>query len=108
MNHTLAAEPLHFAWDNSIAPRLEIDAGETVTFGTWDAGGHFYTRESTAEDAERRASQPIRGHALTGPVAIRGAQPGQTLVIDILDVAPNDWGYTAFGPGRGLLPDDFS
>jgi acetamidase/formamidase len=105
--HSLPAENLHFAWDNSLPPVLEIDAGDTVTFQTWDASGHFYTPQSTGADVDRRSQLPRRGHALTGPIAVHGAQPGQTLVIDILDVAPAQWGFTAFGPGRGLLPDDF-
>ena len=106
--HHLPAEQLHFAWDNSLTPVLEIDPGDVVTFDTWDASGHFYTAESTSKDVDRRAQLPRRGHSLTGPVVVRGARPGNTLVIDILEVAPAKWGYTAFGPGRGLLPNDFA
>ncbi|PYO18874.1 MAG: hypothetical protein DMD85_20080, partial [Candidatus Rokuibacteriota bacterium] len=53
---------------------------------------------------------PFRGHPLTGPVKIRGAQPGDTLVIEILDVQPGaDFGWTSIRPGRGLLPEtDFA
>src|ERR1044071_4234580 len=105
--HLLGTERLHFAWDNSLAPVREIAAGDSVAVSTWDASGHFYTPESTSADADRRASLPRRGHALTGPIAIHGAKPGDTLVIDVLEVAPAQWGYTAFGPGRGLLADDF-
>ena len=104
-SRTLSAERLHFAWDNSLEPTLEIDSGDTVTFETWDAGGHAFTRDSTSADAA--VPRPMRGHALTGPVLVRGARPGDTLVVDILEVKPNDWGYTGFFPGRGLLPDDF-
>ena len=103
--HSLSAERLHFAWDNSLAPTLEIDPGDTVTIETWDAGGHTFTRESTSADAA--VPRPMRGHALTGPIAVHGARPGDTLVIDVLEVAPNSWGYTGFFPGRGLLPEDF-
>jgi len=103
--HTLSAERLHFAWDNSLAPTLEIDPGDTVTIATWDAGGHHFTHESTTADAA--VPGPMRGHALTGPIAVHGARPGDTLVIDILEVAPNSWGYTGFFPERGLLSEDF-
>lgn len=105
--HTLSAERLHFAWNNRLAPVLEIEPGDSVTFEMWDASGHFYTPASTGADVDRRRREPSRGHALTGPLAIHGARSGQTLVIDVLEVAPARWGYTAFGPGRGLLPDDF-
>jgi acetamidase/formamidase len=45
---------------------------------------------------------------LTGPLTVRGARAGSTLVVDVLDVRPAAWGYTTFSPGRGLLPDDFA
>jgi acetamidase/formamidase len=103
--HSLAAERLHFAWDNSLPPVLEIEAGDTVTIETWDANGHRYTPASKSTDII--PPKPFPGHALTGPIAVRGARPGDTLVVDVLEVRPDTWGWTAFGPGRGLLPDDF-
>jgi len=104
--HSLSAERLHFAWDNSFAPTLEVDSGDTVTVETWDAGGHTFTRSSTSADAA--VPRNATGHALTGPIAVRGARAGDTLVVDVLEVKPNDWGYTGFFPGRGLLPEDFT
>ena len=106
--HTLAAERLHFAWDNSLAPVVEIDPGDSVTCATWDASGHVVQRSWTSADAARRQPKPGVGHALTGPIAVHGARAGDTLVVEVLDVAPADWGFTMFSPGRGLLPDDFS
>jgi acetamidase/formamidase len=103
--HTLSAEKLHFAWDNSLTPTLEVDPGDTVTIETWDAGGHVLTRNSTSADVA--TPRPATGHALTGPIAVRDARPGDTLVVDVLEVEPNSWGYTGFFPDRGLLPDDF-
>jgi acetamidase/formamidase len=107
--HVLTAERLHFAWDNSLPPVLEVDPGDTVTIDTWDSSGHIIQRSFTSADAANRKPKPPGvGHALTGPIAVRGARPGETLVIDVLDVAPAEWGYTTFSPGRGLLPDDFT
>jgi acetamidase/formamidase len=102
---TLAAEQLHFAWDNSLAPVLEIEPGQAVSIETWDASGHFFTPDSTKDDVPK--PKPYAGHALTGPIAIRGAQPGDTLVVEVLDVAPAKWGWTVHGPRGGLLPEDF-
>jgi acetamidase/formamidase len=53
---------------------------------------------------------PFSGHPLTGPVRVRGARPGDTLVVEVLDVRPAlDFGWTAIRPGRGLLPEaDFA
>jgi acetamidase/formamidase len=50
----------------------------------------------------------VPGHMCTGPVAVNGARPGQVLQVDILAVDLHyDWGYTAFRPNRGALPNDF-
>jgi acetamidase/formamidase len=102
--HMLDAETVHHEWNNSIPPRLEIEPGDTVAFDTRDAADRFYSKTSTAEDVARRV---FRGHPLTGPVKVRGAHPGDTLVVEILEVAPAlDWGWTQIRPGRGLLPEE--
>ena len=98
----LGCETVHYAWDNSIAPRLEIDSGETVRFVCRDAFDGAYTRESATV-----VKRVFKGHPLTGPVAIRGARPGDVLQVDVLDLVPGDFGVTLFVPDRGLLPEDF-
>ena len=42
-----------------------------------------------------------------GPIAVDGAEPGDTLEIELLEVVPADWGWTAAIPGFGLLTDEF-
>jgi acetamidase/formamidase len=44
---------------------------------------------------------------LAGPVAVEGAEPGDTLEVEILALEPGEWGWTAMIPELGLLPDDF-
>ena len=44
---------------------------------------------------------------VNGPVEVAGAEPGDTLQVDLLDFTPADWGWTASIPGFGLLADDF-
>jgi acetamidase/formamidase len=106
--HKLDAQQVHREWNNALTPRLTIDSGDTVVFDTRDASDHYYSRTSTHPDVLARG--PFRGHPLTGPVSVRGAAPGDTLVIEILDVRPAlDFGWTAIRPGRGLLPEsDFA
>jgi acetamidase/formamidase len=106
--HRLDATQVHYEWNNALAPRLEIDPGDTVVFDTRDAADGFYSRSSTHADVLARG--PFRGHPLTGPVRVRGARPGDTLVVEVLDVRPRaDFGWTAIRPGRGLLPEsDFA
>ncbi|TCZ64078.1 acetamidase/formamidase family protein [Roseicella aquatilis] len=48
------------------------------------------------------------GHILTGPIAIEGAEPGDTLEVRIERIEPGaDWGYTMIAPLAGTLPEDF-
>ena len=50
----------------------------------------------------------VPGHILTGPIAVKGAAPGDVLEVDILDVQlRQDWGYNLIRPLAGTLPDDF-
>ena len=51
-------------------------------------------------------STSTRIHQISGPVAIRGAAPGDTLVIEIVTIQPADWGYSFVLPGFNLLKDD--
>lgn len=100
--HHLDASVVHYQWDNALAPRLVIDAGDTVVFETRDAADGFYDRGSGHDQVLQRVP---RGHPLTGPVKVRDAQPGDVLVVEILDVAPRgDFAWSNIRPGRGLLP----
>jgi acetamidase/formamidase len=47
-------------------------------------------------------------HILTGPIAVRGAEPGDTLEIRIKDIELTvDWGWNLIRPLRGTLPEDY-
>jgi acetamidase/formamidase len=45
---------------------------------------------------------------LTGPVAIKGAKPGDTLRVHVLNIQHKGWGWTSITPGLGVLPDRFA
>lgn len=104
--HRLTRDRVHHTWDNALPPLLTINPGDCVTFETRDASDGRVTRDMAADTPP--SSEPFRGHPLTGPVFIAGAEPGDTLVVEIIDLRPGEWGYTRFSPGRGLLPDDFA
>ena len=102
--HHLDDSVVQYAWDNAIPARLTIDPGDTVVFRTRDAADYFYKKSSTHADVMARG--PFRGHPLTGPVAVRGAEPGDVLAVDVLAMKPAlDFGFTNIRPGRGLLPE---
>jgi acetamidase/formamidase len=106
--HRLDATVVHHEWNNAIPARIVAEPGDTLVLDTRDASDGYYTAASTSRDTATRG--PFKGHPLTGPVAVRGARPGDVLVVDILDVrAAAPFGWTHIRPGRGLLPEaDFA
>ncbi|MCZ2822665.1 acetamidase/formamidase family protein [Modestobacter sp. VKM Ac-2977] len=94
---------LHGHWDPSLPPALTVEPGSTVRIGTLDSGWSTgpYTGADTAADLAERprhpAYDPAAGHALTGPVCVRGAEPGQVLAVRIDDVVPGAFGTTYCG-----------
>ena len=52
--HRLDRDVVHYVWDNSIPPRLEIDSGDTIVFQCRDAGDGFYHWESQPPDVLQR------------------------------------------------------
>ena len=104
--HRIHSDSASFVWDNSIAPVLEIESGETVELETADASGGQLTADSTPADVA--ALDFERVNPVTGPVFVRGAQPGDVLAIEILELRPHTWGWTAIIPGFGLLADEFT
>ena len=91
-------------WDNSIEPRLEIEPGDTVVFDCLEANGQIQPDWTVAEYQNVDRSKI---HALNGSVWIKGAEAGDALEIDILDMRHKGWGWSAHRPGMGLLPEDF-
>ena len=91
-------------WDNSIEPRLEIESGDTVVFDCQEPNGQIQPDWTVAEYENVDRS---RVHALNGSVWIKGAEPGDALEIDILDMRHKGWGWSAHRPGLGLLSEDF-
>src|SRR5437899_13075185 len=57
----------------------------------------------------QKVARQLGAHILTAPVAIKGAQPGQVLQVDIESIEVfYDWGYNSVRPLAGALPDDFA
>ncbi len=85
----------YFARD--LAPILTIDSGDTVRYRTLDAGWNSeppLSPETRHKQVDYRDPERDNGHALCGPIAIRGAQPGMTLEIHIHRVQPGSYGWT--------------
>jgi acetamidase/formamidase len=94
--------PTHRRWDVDIEPVLRVAPGDVVTAETEDFAGGQIVRDSTAADLPGLDFDRI--YPLAGPIAIEGAEPGDTLAIEILDFELPDWGWACIIPGYGLLP----
>ena len=95
----------HLAWDRSIPPVLTVGSGDVVTFDALDASNGQLTATSTTADLSTLAFDQV--DQVAGPIFVDGAQPGDTLQVELLSFEPADWGWTANIPGFGLLADEF-
>ncbi len=101
----VARDRWHLAWDNSLPPVETIQSGETVAFDLLDASCGQIGPDATVEDIG--ALDFSRLDQVNGPIYVKGAEPGDTLQVDFLDLQPAEWGWTAIIPGFGLLADEF-
>src|SRR5947209_3253027 len=98
-------DQFHLAWDNSIPPIATVASGDVVEIDALDASCGQLHAESTVDDI--RALDFGRVDQVNGPIAVDGAEVGDTLEIEMLDLQPAQWGWTASIPGFGLLAPDF-
>jgi acetamidase/formamidase len=108
-----APETVHWGYfDAALAPVLTVESGDTVTLSTVSGGPEVMPKGLAippALPAIHAAHKPkLPGHICTGPVAVRGARPGQVLEVRIQAIDLHyDWGYTYSAPQKGALPEDF-
>jgi acetamidase/formamidase len=95
----------HLVWDPAIDPVASIGSGDVVELDCLDASFGQLTAES--DHGSLAMLDFDRVDQVTGPVEVRGAAPGDTLQIELLEFEPANWGWTASIPGFGLLADDF-
>ena len=106
--HTIhvAREQWHLSWDHSIAPIARIQSGDTIAFDLLDASCGQIGPDATVEAI--RDLDFARVDQVDGPIYVEGAEPGDVLQVDLLELTPADWGWTAIIPGFGLLADEFT
>jgi acetamidase/formamidase len=98
--HALALEQrtLHGHFSCDLRPVLTIEPGDSVRFAvpnsSWllESGEKFVPRDPTID----------KGHALIGPIAVRGARAGQTLAVRVDDIRPGSWGVTYTKPPHAV------
>jgi acetamidase/formamidase len=103
--HYLHDESVHYKWDTENEPMRTVDSGDTVVVWTRDISDN-----QVGPDADASALINFdwdRAYPLTGPIGIRGAEPGDALKVEVLDIHTQGWGWTGVLPGFGLLVDEF-
>jgi acetamidase/formamidase len=107
--HTFGRVPIYYLTHSyrisSLPPVANIASGDTVSFTCLDASNGQITRTSTS--ASLRALDFSKLDQVNGPVYVTGAEEGDTLQVDVLEIETADWGWTALIPGFGLLADEF-
>jgi acetamidase/formamidase len=95
----------HGTWDRAIAPAIHIAPGDTIVVEMENASGGQLAHDSDL--AALKALDFSRINPVTGPIFVEGARPGDALVVEILELEVDAWGWTANIPGFGLLADRF-
>jgi formamidase len=101
----LAAEPHagHNRYHPDIAPALEVGEGEEVVLETRDALDGQIGPATTLADLGGLDANLV--HPLTGPVFVKGAEPGDAIEVEFLDIVPQPTAFSAIVPGLGFLRD---
>ncbi|HKT94297.1 MAG TPA: formamidase [Paraburkholderia sp.] len=104
-------EQVHNRWHPDIPMACWVDPGDDFVLETYDWTGGFIKNDDSADDVRDIDLSIV--HFLSGPVGVRGAQPGDLLVVDLLDIGAkpdSQWGFNGFfskSNGGGFLTDHF-
>ncbi|MDX6228084.1 MAG: hypothetical protein QOI76_1474 [Frankiales bacterium] len=101
----LGREIAHHYWDRDQPAVLVVEPGDEVSLELRDGSDGQITASTVAGDL--RLLTQNRMDPLTGPLWVHGAQPGDTVTVDILEINPGGWGWSGILPGFGLLADQF-
>lgn len=93
---------LHGYLSSALRPALEIQDGDIVVFKTleadWRVGDRMITSSREGDFFSGRTTDD-KGHALCGPVFVKGATAGKTLEVTIRRIRCGAWGWSRFGGG---------
>ncbi len=97
--HIITRDRVIYSFSRDHRPVLEIDSGDKICFETYDARTGTIRSESDLLDQPH----PRGANPATGPVFVRGAQPGDVLCVEILDIQLASQGFIAIKAGVGIL-----
>ena len=100
-DYTITAEQTHNKFSSAMPYQLKVPSGSVIEAHTLEATGGQLNINSTLEDFENVDMDKV--HTLTGPIYVQGAEAGDVLAVELLDLEPGDWGWTGMGPDFGFL-----
>ena len=107
----LTRDQIGYHYDRDAMPVAAIDPGESAVFETHDARAGALFDRPAGSLFELPRPDPERGNPLTGPLAIRGARPGDALIVEIVDIETVGHGWAGghahvnpLAPGRVPRP----
>lgn len=98
-------DQVNWSWNRDHAPAMAISPGDVVQVEVANASGGQIQRNSDVSAVSHLDFSQV--NPVSGPLFIGGAEPGDALIVDILHIDLEDWGWTANIPGFGLLADQF-
>ncbi|HKH32178.1 MAG TPA: acetamidase/formamidase family protein [Gaiellaceae bacterium] len=100
-DHVVRRDEIIWAFGPDLEPVLEVEPGSVVRFETNDC----FTGQIASEDDLVTGIDFERVNSATGPVAVKGAEPGDSLVVELLEVRPSGQGFATLIPAFGQLID---
>jgi amidase len=100
-SHRVGRDEVVWAFEPNMEPVLVVEPGAIVTLETNDC----FTGQIQSEDDLVTDIDFQRVNSATGPIAVRGAEPGDSLVVELLEVRPAGRGFATLIPGVGQLID---
>lgn len=106
MHHAIDTRHTRNRWDRSYPPAITVAPGDTVTLEMRDSSDG-QVQPGMSQEAFA-AIDRTRIHAITGPIGVDGAEPGDSLEVEILDYRHHGWAWTSVMPGLGALGDEIT
>lgn len=104
-------ENIHNRWHPDIPMACWVNPGDEFILETFDWTGGFIKNNDSADDVRDIDLSTV--HYLSGPVGVKGAEPGDLLVVDLLDIGAKQdslWGFNGFFSkknGGGFLTEHY-
>jgi acetamidase/formamidase len=102
-HYSIGRETFHYLWSKNHKPVISIRPGDDVCFDINDVSSWQISNDSDVGTLSSFDDSKL--YPLAGPICVEGAEPGDTLTVDVLDVENDDFGWSAILPGHGLLEE---